>query len=252
MWDRAELKGRAKQVLKGSYWKAFLVTLVMGIASGGSAGSMGSGEDLNASYNSVRFQGVDHMALIFLIAGIIMFMVLVVGVGIKLLVGYHLQVGGSRYFIQAAQGDVNMGYLSYGFKKGRYSGIIKSMFWKDLMIFLWTLLLVIPGVIKSYAYYMVPYIVADNPEIGPKRALEVSSEMTKGHKMDIFMLQLSFLGWYLLGALACFLGVIFVAPYQKSTMTELYLVLRQEAIEKGHCDYQELNLVRKTKAMELE
>lgn len=251
MWERAELKRRAKRALKGSYWKALLVTIVMGITSG-STGSVASRDNFNTSYHSGRLHGVGDKALIFLIASIIIVIVLAIGVGIKILIGYHLQVGGRRYFIQAAQGDVNMGYLSYGFNKGRYSGIIKSMFWKDLMIFLWSLLLVIPGIIKSYAYFMVPYIVADNPQIGHKRALELSSQMTNGHKLDIWLLQVSFIGWYLLGMLACFVGIIFVGPYEKSTMAELYLVLRQEAIEKGLCDYQELNLVKVAKTVEWE
>jgi len=65
-----------------------------------------------------------------------------------------------------------------------------------------------------------------------KRALELSEKMTYGHKFNIFVLRLSFIGWYLLGVLACCIGVIFVPPYEHATMAELYLVLRQQAIER--------------------
>ncbi len=254
MWDRAELKQKAKWVLAGSYWKAFLVSLVMGIVSGGSS-NIGSGFNNRSSNSSSGSLGSirnnsNEWFMILIIIGIIGVITFIIIMAVNLFVGYHLEVGGRRYFVQAAQDDINMGYLGYGFKNDRYFSIIKTMFWKDLMIFLWSLLLIIPGIIKKYAYKMVPYILADNPEIGRKRALELSDQMTKGHKFRIFVLQLSFMGWYLLGMLACLVGMMFVTPYQNATEAELYLVLRQQAIEKGLCDYQELNIVRKFKAIE--
>lgn len=250
MWKRAELKQKAKMVLKGSYWKAFLVSIVMGIVSGGGANAASGAQSSDGSEELGQIiSNPDEFLMILAILGSIILIGFVITVVVKIFIGYHLQVGGRRYFVQAAQDDVNMGNLGYGFQKGRYFSVIKTMFWKDLMIYLWTLLLVIPGIIKFYAYLMVPYILADNPEIDRKRALELSDQMTKGHKFNIFVLYLSFIGWYLLGALACGLGVIFVVPYQNATEAELYLVLREQAIEKGLCDYQELNLVRKIQAV---
>lgn len=255
MWERSELKRRAKNVLKGSYWKAFLVSLVMGMVSGGSSsfssGSSASNSGIKGSYNGGQIgndSNIFPIALIVLMT--IILIAMVVFLAVNILIGYNLQVGGRRYFTQAAQGDINMGYLGYGFKNGRYFNIVKTMFWKDLMIFLWSLLLIIPGIIKGYAYSMVPYILADNPDIGRKRALELSQQMTQGEKFNIWVLQLSFIGWYLLGFLACCVGVIFVTPYQHATEGELYLVLRQQAIEKGLCDYGELNLVRQLRVTE--
>ena len=116
------------------------------------------------------------------------------------------------------------------------------MFWKGLKVFLWTLLLIIPGIIKRYAYMMVPYILAENPNIGSKRALELSDQMTKGHKLDIFILHLSFFWWYLLGMLACLVGMIFVVPYHQSTLAELYLVLRDDLIQEGCASEEEFNI----------
>lgn len=253
MWERAELKEKAKKVLKGSYWKAFLVSIVMGIASGG-ASNLVTNTQNSSSGGSNSLSGIGNtpgdMLIILIVVGTIVLIALVATVAVQVLIGYHLQVGGKRYFVQAAQEDVNMGYLGYGFQKGRYFSIVKTMFWKDLIVFLWSLLLFIPGVIKYYAYLMVPYILADNPEIDRKRALELSDQMTKGHKWNIFVLYLSFIGWYLLGILACFVGVIFVVPYQNATEAELYIVLRNQAIDNGLCDYKELNLVRKMQEIE--
>ena len=89
---------------------------------------------------------------------------------------------------------------------------------------------------------MVPYILSDNPNIGYERAVELSIEMTAGEKMDMWVLDLSFIGWYLLGTLLFLVGVLFVMPYENATKAELYLVLRQNALERGLCSYEELNL----------
>jgi uncharacterized membrane protein len=89
---------------------------------------------------------------------------------------------------------------------------------------------------------MVPYILADNPNIGVKKAIALSNEMTMGHKYDIFVLDLSFIGWYLLGAIAFGIGIIFVFPYENATKAELYLVLRESALESNLCSYEDLLL----------
>ena len=114
------------------------------------------------------------------------------------------------------------------------------MFLRDVYLFLWTLLLIIPGIIKGYAYRMVPYILADNPNIGAARAIELSDQMTKGEKLDIFVLDLSFLGWILLGSLACGIGVLFVNPYVEATNAELYAALKDKAYRNGLCTPAEL------------
>jgi uncharacterized membrane protein len=116
------------------------------------------------------------------------------------------------------------------------------MLLRGVQNFLWYLLLIIPGIIKWYAYSMVPYILADNPNIGARRAIQLSNNMTRGHKFDIFVLELSFIGWYLLGLLAIVVGVLFVRPYEDATKAELYLVLRRNALEQNMCRYEDLGL----------
>jgi len=104
------------------------------------------------------------------------------------------------------------------------------MLWRLFLNFLWFLLLIIPGIVALYAYRMVPYILADNPNIGYKRAVQLSVEMTRGHKFHIFGMDLSFIGWLLLGLIAFGVGVLFVLPYINATNAELYAVLKQNAI----------------------
>ena len=262
MWNRSDLKARAKEVLRGNYWKAFLISLVIVFATGGGGGSSGGssgGRSYNVgnsggfggsyqwdwSYNGNPFSFTDlkpNWLLILGAASVILGILLIVAIGIRIFLGYPLEVGGRKYFVQSAQYFNNKGCFRFAFNGGNYLGIVGTMFLKGIFTFLWTLLFIIPGIIKSYAYRMVPYILADNPNIGARRAIELSNEMTRGHKFDMFILDLSFLGWYLLGMLALLIGVLFVHPYKDATEAELYLVLRSNAIESGKCSLWELNL----------
>ena len=79
-------------------------------------------------------------------------------------------------------------------------------------------------------------------KIGHRRAIDLSNQMTMGEKLDIFVLDLSFIGWYLLGALALGIGVLFVQPYYDATNAELYFKLREQAIDRGITSPEELTL----------
>ena len=232
MWIRRELKDKAKIVLKKIYWKAFLVSLVIAIVSG-SSGSSGSG---NRSNNSTS-DPFSSLFIVFMVIGVLLFFVV-----LKFFLGFPLEVGGRRYFIQSAQFKDNKKCFSFGFSANNYLGIILTMLLKSVQNVLWFLLFIIPWIIKSYSYRMVPYILADNPNIGCKKAIKLSMKMTDGHKFDIFVLDLSFLGWYLLGLLALFVGILFVLPYVNATNAELYLVLREKALQNNMCSYEELLL----------
>ena len=107
-----------------------------------------------------------------------------------------------------------------------------------------SILLSIPYIIKTYSYRMTPWILADNPAIGYRRALQLSKVMTRGHKWNIFVLDLSFIGWYLLGFLACCIGTIFVIPYVYAVQAELFAVLRTESVASGQCTMEEFGYVK--------
>ncbi|WP_216855813.1 DUF975 family protein [Paenibacillus qinlingensis] len=246
-WSRKELKARAKQVLRTSYWKAFLVSLLLAVVGGG-VPSCNWNSDRGASINltgmNADFGGIsDGVGALILI--IIIIVAIVVGLAVaafNIFVIAPFKVNTQQYFKQASQGDVNMNYLLYTFGKGKYLGTVAAMFWSALLNFLWYLLLIIPGIVKSYAYSMVPYILGDNPTIGRKRAVQLSNQMTRGHKWQMFVLDLSFIGWFILGVLALGVGVLFVLPYYNSTKAELYVVLRQQALYDGLSNPEELNL----------
>ncbi|MGE5423447.1 MAG: DUF975 family protein [Ignavibacteriales bacterium] len=243
MWTRRDIKSKAWENLRSSYWKAFLVSLVIAIV-GGNGGSGFNGSSGSSPSGFPGGGGGDVFS-----PELIAFIIIAVCVGVliffafRIFVGYPLEVGGRKYFIEAEQLRYDMNYLGYIFNKERYLDVVKSMFWRAFINFLWYLLLIIPGIIASYAYRMVPYILADNPNIGYKRALELSTQMTNGHKWGTFVLDLSFIGWMLLGILALLIGVLFVFPYINATNAELYLILRQNALDNGLCSREELSLV---------
>lgn len=96
----------------------------------------------------------------------------------------------------------------------------------NLYIFLWFLLLIIPGIIKSYEYMFIPYLLAENPDMDIKEVFKKSKEMTNNQKGNMFVLDLSFIGWYFLGALII-IGAVFVAPYHEATRAQLYFELKE-------------------------
>ncbi len=91
-----------------------------------------------------------------------------------------------------------------------------------IFIFLWTLLLIIPGIIKSYSYAMTPYILEENPELTANEAIDRSRYMMRGHKFDLFWLQLSFIGWFLLALLTAGIGFFWFIPYYETSQSAFY------------------------------
>nr|WP_300003516.1 DUF975 family protein [Tissierella sp.] len=147
--------------------------------------------------------------------------ILIIGITI----GSVMEVGKNRFFLRGFESEARVGDLFSTFNKEEYLPIFKTQFMKGLYIILWTLLLIVPGIIKTFEYMMVPYILAEDPHISTKEALELSSEMTDGHKWDIFVLGLSFILWDILGLISLGIGGVFVRPYVEATFAKLYVDL---------------------------
>lgn len=272
MWTRARIKQEAKNSLRRfGYWMPLLITFLTGLVSGGMITGNSSTSSITTEYTS-EYGGdltpagfaafVDEffgeffyeigaafenffsnpliaMTTIFVI--VLGFLIgLVLAFGWSAFVASPIIVGKNRYFMEHRAFDSKFDRLFWSFKSGRYMNVVKIMFWRELKIFLWSLLFVIPGIIKSYEYSMVPYILAENPHISSERAFELSRQMTKGEKWKIFVLDLSFLGWRILGVLCCCVGEIFLQPYVEATYAELYQVMREKAHGLSFSDYSEL------------
>ena len=243
MWTRAQLKSNAKAVLGQSYWKAFVVGLVLLFVSGGGTGGVsGSG----SSSGSGTFSGNDA----FLSDGILAWLIPlviggilvagVIGIALSIMVFSPLEVGCRRFYLESTQNRFELRELGYAFTNKGYVNIVLTMLLRGVYTVLWFLCFIIPGIVKSYSYSMVPYILSENPMIAPSRAIEISKQMTRGHKLDMLVLDISFFGWILLGGLALGVGILFVNPYIHSTHAQLYLALRANALELGITSLYEL------------
>ena len=155
------------------------------------------------------------------------------GILYTIFIGNVIVVGNNRYFIKNHNVNPELGEIFSGFK-GDYLNVVKIMFLMNLKILLWLFLFIVPGFIKAYEYSMIPYLLAENPNITTDEAFSLSKQMTTGQKMDLFVLDLSFLGWIILGLICCGIGILFVLPYPEATNAEVYLNLK-ESVKKDEC-----------------
>lgn len=161
-------------------------------------------------------------AVVFMIA--VMVMIILIPLEVFLL--NPLEVGIKRFYLQNLKEETNIKEICYAFDHS-YLNCVKTLFFRDLYIFLWSLLLVIPGIIKAYEYRMIPYIVGENPGISRAQAFAISSSMMQGNKWKAFVLDLSFLGWYILNGLTLgILGIFYLNPYVNQTDAALYQRLK--------------------------
>ena len=232
MWTRAELKMRGNMAFKKNYVSAVVVALLMGIFGTVS----GESSARRVSENSDIYSGnLFNVGMITgLLAGIATVVILIVLVA-KVFVGNLLKMGGYRFFILNQTAQPGIGTLLDGFRSGHYVNIVLTMFLRDLFTALWSLLLVVPGIVKHYEYLMVPYIIAENPAMDYKEAFQISKQMMDGEKMEAFIMDLSFLGWYLLSAVTCgLLAIFYVNPYVQASFAEMYTFNKQKAYQEGY------------------
>lgn len=161
--------------------------------------------------------------------------------------GGPLQVGQARYFVHNRFGDTRFGLVFSGFQQ-RWLNTVAVKFTTNLFVWLWSLLFVVPGVVASYRYYYVDFLLADNPGLTGARARALSRMLTDGEKGRLFVFDLSFLGWILLAGLVDAVtffvgGSALLMPYLMASRAELYLFARDRAINAGQLDPAELNLV---------
>lgn len=248
METRGELKRRAREGLRHDYWRVFLASLLVFILGGSSGGGDGLGmiSRVMDVWNKVQQKVIQgklpqempefsvgalldqRVLLIIMLVLLVAFTTALAAMLWGLLVGNPMQMGCCSYFLERNLGkQPGLGRLFFAFQGGHYFNVIKVMLIRSLSIFLWGLLLIVPGIIKSYEYSMVPYLLAEKPQMSWQEAAQRSRALMDGHKLELFVLELSFWGWYLLGACLCGIGSFFVLPYEYATITEFYTELRR-------------------------
>lgn len=147
---------------------------------------------------------------------------------LSMLLLYPLQYGAAVAFLgfKRTGVDVKIGDMFVGFND--YGRVFVTILLQTLYIVLWSLLLVVPGIIKAISYSQTIYILKDNPELKFNGAIERSMAMMEGHKMEAFLLGISFIGWLLLGVLTLGIGMLWVTPYMSTAYAHFYDYVKED------------------------
>lgn len=296
MWNRKELKTRAKEVVKNNYWTiiviCFLIALLTGEFGTSILGIWHIDESMDPNYiyhqrgiDKDKLNEINHPILsdeyikeklndtqmnifkaieanlnsatksqkyIFKIwdainlfhiqevtTGIILSIAAVLAFAFTIFIADPLIVGGKRYFLKAREGtNTKIGEMKVVFQKGNWINVSIIMFLRNIYNALWYLT-IIGGVIKTYEYRMIPYILAENPKANRKEAFKLSKQMMKGNKWKTFILDMSFFGWNFLSVLTGgLLSIFYVNPYNAATIAELYSTLRKDALKEKYEYYE--------------
>lgn len=233
MWTRQLLKENGRTAFNRNRWLCVAASAIA-MLLGGSTGTVSFNFEFGQNIEELEQVLTNMPTEIFYIFGMTMLIGGIIGICVAILVSNIVMVGCNRFFLENREHRTDVGKVFWGFQGGRYGTNVWMMFWRTVYVFAWSLLLVIPGIIKSYQYFVVPYILAENPEIDKKRLFELSKKMMKGHKWELFVLQLSFLGWHILGACTFgILSIVHVNPYMNATYAEFYSALKAEATQNG-------------------
>jgi uncharacterized membrane protein len=215
--NSVELKAAAKQNLDGKWLAAIAVCVVAWILV--EAFTYGNGGNSSLRYvleNGRLIRVANHDGNSFRnLASIVGF-----------IIGGPIYFGVANYFLKLAKGlPAEFNDLFSGFSLFKTNFVLNLL--KSLFIMLWSLLLVVPGIIAAIKYSMAYYIMNDNPGLGALEAIRISTEMMNGHKMRFFEMWLSFLGWFILGIFTAGLGMLYAIPYYRSAKANFYLDLKE-------------------------
>lgn len=185
MKTSSELRAQAWGVLSGKWGMAVVATLVYGV-----------------------------------ISGVLSFIPFVSWIA-TLLVSLPLAYGFTVMLLNVVRGsDVKLDTMGEGFKD--YGRILGTMLLSSVYQFLWILLLIVPGIIKGYSYALTPYLLKDHPELKFNAAIEESMRLMSGNKMRLFLLDLSFIGWFLLGLITFGIAFLWITPYWNTARAAFY------------------------------
>ena len=260
MWDRQLFKRRGKEAFLANFFRCVIVSLIIGLISTGAAASNranGQGGDPSQQHEIVpgityeytedlpepaqnvvngltQYMPGNYLPTFFLIGGGILACIAIL---LEIFIFSVLEVGGCAFFTRNgwSRGRENsFSALLTGFQNGNYGTVVLTQFLRGLFITLWSLLFIIPGIIKSYEYCMVPYLLGDYPDITRQEAFEMSKKMMYGNKMNMFILELSFIGWYIVGALTFGIAnILFTDPYLNASRAEAYIALKDQMYGSG-------------------
>ncbi len=250
--DRKILKENAKKVFYKKYWYCVAVAFLMMLGVSGSSFSFSFNVDLDKSFNEgfnagfnagfnnfpntfeSAFEWLTEDPMLFTFIAFILIMLIVFAV-LSILVFSSFKSGGIRFFMKLRKNQpTEINEVFENFRDKTFLNIAKTTFFKVLSVLLWSLLFYIPGIIKHYEYWAVDYILAVRPDIDRKEAFRLSKVIMDGNKWELWVLELSFIGWNILASFSMGLaGILFVNPYMQATYVEFFAEIKDNAIAQG-------------------
>ena len=228
MLKSKELRAKAWDSLKGKYWMAFAVVLVTGLISSFGDSFVTFGQELSEVLGLVDPAEMDSVMVTgaLILNGVVLISA-AIGLLLNIFITNAVTVGVSNYFIKNTDSKPSFADAFSGFKTN-YGRNIGTMLLAGIKTVLWGLLFIIPGIVKSYEYAIIPYILADHPEISSKEAFAKAKQMMNGNKWRLFKLEFSFIGWFLLCVLTFGIGAFFLVPYLNAATAEFYTELKSK------------------------
>lgn len=260
MWDIKELKKKSKDFLRSNYANTLFVVFILSLLNAYNKNPIIK----NISEDIIEASSEPLLTVILIGVLSILFKVFIVN---------PILYGGDSCFLRGvSSGQSDISDLANAFREGNYAHIVKTMLVRDIFLILWILLPLVPiflivfssdistdsieqwrtlyvfmvlplFIFKTYQYRFIPFILDDYPEMPSLEIIRRSKEISKGHKFGMFILDLSFIGWYLLAVLLLIIGVtigryllasilfiigiIIIQPYHQSTIAFLYLELEE-------------------------
>lgn len=206
MMTNNEYKQAAKSALRGNWTRAVVASIVYLLTILLIAGIFGLHSKEDVSAITAAFLGLELASVV-----------------AQVFIQNPLDMGYANAFRELYQrGDGQIVSNMFRIPLKNYLHVVWTIVWMNIKISLWTLLLVVPGIIKSFAYAMTPFIIAEHPELSADEATHQSSMMMQGHKFDYFYLLLTFIGWFFLALLTAGIGFFWLMPYIKTTCAAFY------------------------------
>ena len=233
MWTRKDLKTQAKGFFKKNYWTSVFTSIMMGLlgAGGGVTYRFSNSSSTAEDFSELLSNPESSQYIRYMLVGIAVF--IVAAILLNIFLTNVIKVGGAYFHLhcrRANEEDVpSCKDVFWGFGNGHYGNTVKIIFLRNLFVSLWSLLFIIPGIIKAYQYAVVEYVVSEDPSIGYREALDKSREMMEGNKWKLFVLDLSFILWNLLNVLTLgILGVFWLNPYMQHTHAAFYAAIKPQ------------------------
>ena len=208
--NRAYIKAAAREQIKGNLWIIFGIIVMISVI---------------AELASLITQGINRILLEGGMSDATVFIASVLAFVINIFVAAPFEISLAKVFLNLSEGirpKISDTFWEFNYATKSVTAMLRMF----VYICLWMLLFIIPGIIMSYSYIMTPYIIAENPNASAKAAMKKSVRMMKGHKWELFVLQLSFIGWGVLTVLTFGILAIYVVPYMEASVANFYQSLK--------------------------